>query len=362
MACAPGAVAQNELELELVASKLQRPVGLADPGDGSGRLFVIEQEGTIRAISGGSARNEAFLDISGRVGCCGEKGLLGLAFHPRYETNGFFFVNYTDTSGDTIVSRFSRSAASKDTADHASELILLTVDQPYSNHNGGHIAFGPDGRLYIGTGDGGSGGDPQNNSQNLENLLGKILRLDVDGDAAAVPPDNPFASRADARSEIWAYGLRNPWRFSFDRKTGDLFIGDVGQNAIEEIDFQPAASTGGENYGWRLMEGSSCFNPSSGCDNGRLVKPILEYSHRSGCSVTGGFRYRGPSIPELDGNYVYGDYCTGTIWGAVPDNHGRWSEQVLVESDLNISSFGEDAAGNLYVVDLSGSVYRLAAR
>ena len=362
LAAAGGLFAQSTLDLELVVSGLERPVGLVDADDGSGRIFVIEQGGKIRVISGGSLLEDPLLDLSAAISCCGERGLLGLAFHPDYTTNGFFFVNYTAGNGDTVISRFAVSPEDSNRADADSEMEILRFDQPFSNHNGGHLAFGPDGYLYIATGDGGSGGDPQNNGQDLNTLLGKILRLDVDGGSAGIPPDNPFASTATARSEIWAYGLRNPWRFSFDRKTGDLFIADVGQNAIEEIDFQPAASTGGENYGWRLKEGSRCFNPSSNCDDESLVDPIIEYSHSLGCSVTGGFRYRGKQSAALEGVYVFGDYCSGTIWGATPNGDGTWSRRVLAETDLQIASFGEDTDGNLYVVDLSGSIYRLVSK
>jgi hypothetical protein len=360
-ACSSTAHSQDTVELDLVAGGLNRPLGLVDAEDGSARLFVIEQGGRVRVILDGAVLAQPFLDLSNAVSCCGERGLLGLAFHPSYATNGFFFVNYTADNGDTVVSRFTVSAGDLNHADPDSEIEILRLDQPFSNHNGGHLAFGPDGYLYVATGDGGSGGDPQNNGQDLGTLLGKILRLDVDDGSAAIPPDNPFVSTPNARGEIWAYGLRNPWRFSFDRKTGDLFIGDVGQNQIEEIDFQPAASDGGEHYGWRLKEGSRCFSPSSGCDDGSLTDPILEYRHAEGCSVTGGFRYRGPQ-QTLQGVYVFGDYCSGTLWGGTLNGDGTWSRRVLAETDLNIASFGEDADGNLYVVDLSGSVFRLSTK
>ncbi|MFQ5527607.1 MAG: PQQ-dependent sugar dehydrogenase, partial [Thermoanaerobaculia bacterium] len=270
-------LAQPGIELVEVAAGFDRPLGLVPPGDGSGRLFVVEQGGRIKILDRGTELAEPFLDLSGSVSCCDERGLLGLAFHPDYASDGLFFVNYTDLAGDTVVSRFSVSSADANRADTGSETGILSFDQPFGNHNGGHLAFGPDGYLYVSSGDGGSGGDPQNNGQSLDTLLGKILRVDVDGSPVAIPPDNPFVNDPNARPEIWAYGLRNPWRFSFDRDTGDLFIGDVGQNAREEIDLQPGSSPGGENYGWRRMEGSRCFNPSSGCDNGELVLPIAEY-------------------------------------------------------------------------------------
>ncbi len=352
--------AQGAIELEEVVSGLDQPLGLVAPGDGSERLFIVEQAGRVLVLEDRAVREVPFLDLSSSVRCCDERGLLGLAFHPDYESNGLFFVNYTDRAGDTVVSRFSVSSADPNRADIDSEIALLTFDQPFANHNGGHIAFGPDGYLYIASGDGGSGGDPQNNAQSLDNLLGKILRIDVDGSPVAIPPDNPFVNDSSARAEIWAFGLRNPWRFGFDRETGDLFIGDVGQNAVEEIDLQPAGSPGGENYGWRRMEGSSCFNPSNSCDTGDLVTPILEYRHDQGCSVTGGYRYRGSRSPGLEGVYVFGDFCSGRIWGATPGAGGEWSFRQLADTDLGIASFGEDEDGEIYAVDLGGAIYRIA--
>jgi glucose/arabinose dehydrogenase len=353
----------GEVHLEQVASGLRRPVGLVASGDGSGRLFVVGQRGTIHVLAAGGALSpEPFLDLSDRVSCCGERGLLGLAFHPRFRDNGAFFVDYTDRQGDTVISRF-QVTADPDRADAASEQRILAFDQPFSNHNGGQLAFGPDGYLYVGTGDGGAAADPLGNGQSLATLLGKLLRLDVDRPPYGVPPDNPFVDRSGARSEIWAYGLRNPWRFSFDRATGDLWIGDVGQNRWEEIDLQPAASRGGENYGWDRMEGRHCFEPRLGCDEGGLVGPVLEYDHRQGCSVTGGFRYRGRVVPELDGLYLYGDYCRGTVWAGNQEG-GRWRSRVLLETGLAIASFGEDEGGELYLVALGetdGSVHRFAS-
>ena len=353
--------AVEPLELELVVRGLDRPLGLVDAGDGSGRLFVLEQAGRVLILDGGELRATPFLDLTGRVSCCGERGLLGLAFHPDYDRTGELFVAYTDTRGDSVVSRFAVSQ-DPNRADAGSELEVLTVAQPFANHNGGHLAFGPDGFLYVGLGDGGGGGDPQNNAQQLDTLLGKILRLDVGGRPFAVPPDNPFAGSAGARPEIWAYGLRNPWRFTFDRRTGDLWIGDVGQDRREEIDFQPASSGGGENYGWRRLEGSLCFEPPAGCDDGSTVAPVLEYDHGQGCSVTGGFRYRGPSAPGLIGIYLFGDFCSGRIWGASRSGDGGWSAVELADTNLSIASFGEDARGEVYVVDLGGAVYRVTSR
>jgi glucose/arabinose dehydrogenase len=333
---------------------------MAQPGDGSARLFIVQQGGEILILD--TENDELlpfpFLDLSALVSCCDERGLLGLAFHPDYENNGWFYVDYTDVNGDSVVARY-RVATDSNLADPTSGQILLTQRQPFANHNGGQIAFGPDGYLYIGLGDGGSGGDPDNNGQRRTTLLGKLLRIDVDSESPyAIPEDNPYAGAAFTRREIWAFGLRNPWRFSFDALTGDLFIADVGQNEWEEVNFQPAEGTGGRNYGWRVTEGNHCFRPSGNCDTEGLTPPILEYSHDEGCSVTGGFRYRGEAIPDLYSTYVFGDYCSGTIWGATPDEEGLWHRQVLLETDLFISTFGEDEARELYVADLRGSIYR----
>ncbi len=352
------ALAADPIELERIDGLYSRPLLVTHAGDGSGRLFVVEQGGRIFVIDGGRRQAQPFLDLTGQVSGGNEQGLLGLAFHPDFPSNGFFFVNYTDNRGDTVVARFSVSS-DPNRADGSSEVEVLTYRQPFSNHNGGHLAFGPDGYLYISSGDGGSGGDPQDNAQDLDSLLGKILRIDVDGLPLAIPPDNPFRGDSSARDEIWAFGLRNPWRFSFDRKNGDLYIGDVGQSRQEEIDYQRSNSSGGENYGWRLKEGISCFNPSSGCDRSGLVDPILTYSHSQGCSVTGGYVYRGPSAPALKGLYLYGDFCSGTIWAAEPRADGLWQSTVLLSSGLSITSFGEDEDGDLYVVDRGGRVFRI---
>lgn len=344
--------------LRLVADGLDRPLAITHAGDGSGRLFIVEQVGRIRVLDGSALAPTPFLDITPLVSCCQERGLLGLAFHPDYEVNGQFYVNYTDRSGDTRIVRYIVTP-DPSLADPGSATVLLAIEQPFANHNGGQLAFGPDGYLFIAVGDGGSGGDPFDNGQNGFSLLGKILRLDVDaGTPYAIPVDNPFRFDPGARDEVWATGLRNPWRFSFDRLTGDLFIADVGQNAWEEVNFEPVTSAGGNNYGWRRMEGSHCFDPSAGCAEERFVLPILEYSHAEGCSVTGGFRYRGSQIPELFGIYVFGDFCSGRIWSATVDEAGLWTRSELLGTSLAISSFGEDEAGELYVVDLGGAVYR----
>jgi glucose/arabinose dehydrogenase len=348
------------IALRQIAEGLSEPVYLTHAGDGSGRLFVVEKAGQIVLVRDGRRQQPAFLDIRERVGALGsEQGLLSVAFHPRYAENGRLFVNYTDRKGDTVISRFQ---ARGDRADPKSEVVLLKIDQPYPNHNGGLVLFGPDGRLYIGMGDGGSGGDPDGNGQKLSTLLGKLLRIDVDGDTYAVPPDNPWAGSSEARGEIWAYGLRNPWRFSFDRASGDLYIADVGQNAYEEINVQPGRAAG-LNYGWNLAEARHCFEQNP-CDQTALAAPAAEYTHAggNGCSVTGGYVYRGPSQPALQGSYFFGDYCSGRIWSLRQIAPGAWQQTPLLDSGLSISSFGEDQAGELYVTDLrGGKVYQLVA-
>jgi glucose/arabinose dehydrogenase len=347
---AVAASAQN-VAVRQLAGGLDQPLGVTHAGDS--RLFVIQQRGTIVIWNGTRILPAPFLDIRSLVSCCGERGLLGLAFHPQYRQNGLFFVYYTATSGDITIARY-RVSSDPDRADAASGSVILTVaHRQFSNHNGGQLQFGPDGYLYAGTGDGGSGGDPSNNAQSTTTLLGKILRIDVNAPPYAVPSSNPF------RNEIWAYGLRNPWRFSFDRATGDLWIGDVGQNQYEEIDLQRATSIGGENYGWRRMEGLHCFNPSTGCADSSLVPPVLEYSHADGsCSVTGGYRYRG-AFARMKGAYFYGDYCTGVIWGATENANRTWNATKLLTTTFRITSFGEDVNGELYVVDQNGAIYQI---
>ena len=349
---------------------LTRPVAIAAPGDGSGRLFVAQQTGEIVILDGGSLGATPFLDLSSRVTCCGERGLLGLAFHPDYASNGELFVDFTETVDAqlrTVVARYTVSAGDPDVADPMSEEILLTIDQPAGNHNGGQLAFGPDGFLYVGTGDGGGGGDPNENGQDTGALLGKVLRIDVDGAdpglAYAVPPDNPFVGVTGARDEIWAFGLRNPWRFSFDRDAGDLWIADVGQTAWEEIDLQPAGDPGGENYGWDCREGAHSYDDLNGdhnttCPSSGFVDPILEYGHSSGrCSITGGYRYRGDAEPRLRGVYLYADYCTGEVFGTIPRCPGstpQWQSRVLFDAPYNVTAFGEDAAGEIYLTQFAG--------
>lgn len=353
-----------EMELQLVASNLTDPVAITHANDGSGRLFITQQDGKILIFDGNQILSTPFLDISDLVSCCGEQGLLSVAFHPDYTNNGYFFVNYTNANGNTVVRRYTVSADAN-VADPLTAKTILTIGQPYSNHNGGQLQFGPDGFLYIGMGDGGSGGDPQNRAQNPQSLLGKMLRIDIDnGDPYSIPASNPFASSDTTLHEIWAMGLRNPWRFSFDRSTGDLIIGDVGQDNWEEFDFQLASSTGGENYGWRRMEGRHCYNPSSGCNNGQLTFPAYEYRHSSGrCSITGGYRYRGTQIAQLGGLYVFGDYCTGEIWGSGQNSQDIWQAVLLFDTDFLISTFGEDEDGELYVANhpggSGGAIYKL---
>lgn len=350
----------DKIALEAVASGLTRPVYLTHAGDA--RLFVVEQPGRIRIIQDGQLLKEPFLDIVDRVTSDGnEQGLLSVAFEPGHATTGRFYVNYTrKPDGATLIERYTVTANDPNQADKNSAAEILVIDQPEPNHNGGLIKFGPDGYLYVGMGDGGGAGDRHGsigNGQDPKALLGKILRLDVANQATyAIPASNPFGT------EVWALGLRNPWRFSFDRTTGDLYIADVGQNEYEEVNFQPANSPGGENYGWRIMEGRHCFDPQSNCDQSGLVPPIAEYSHaEGGCSITGGYVYRGTRYPALQGQYFFADYCTGTIWSLARAATGEWSRADRLSADMRISSFGEDVNGELYVIDHGGSIYRMTA-
>lgn len=339
-------------------SGLVDPLDLVHAGDASGRLFIAEQGGRIKVLYSDSSMPALFLDLHDRaIQGDYEQGLLGLAFHPRYAQNGYFFVNYTDANGDTLISRFQVSA-DPNIANPDSEFILLQVTQPYSNHNGGGLAFGPDGYLYIGLGDGGSGGDPQGNGQSLNTLLGKLLRIDIDnGDPYAIPPDNPFLSGA-SREEIWAYGLRNPWRFSFDLITGDLYIADVGQNRREEVNYLPAGILGGSNFGWNYMEGFENYQGEQP-ENLLLLPPVVDYSHDFGCSITGGYVYRGSSLPEWQGVYFYSDFCTGNVWGMIQTPDGSWESQLIFPTGFGVSSFGQDESGEIYLVDHRGAILRL---
>ncbi len=349
------------LRLERVVTGLDFPLLLTAPPRDDRRLFVVEKGGTIRIVEDGSLLATPFLDISSLVSDGSEQGLLGLAFHPDYDSNGRFFVNYTDEDGDTQVVRYEVSS-DRNVADPASAVPILSVDQPFANHNGGHLAFGPDGFLYIGLGDGGSGGDPRGNGQNRATLLGSMLRIDVDGAAPyAIPPGNPFVGLPDAKPEIWAYGLRNPWRFGFDRQTGDLYIGDVGQGAREEVN-AVAGSAAGVNYGWAAMEGLICSR-SDGCDGRGYTPPVVEYpTHQDGtCSVTGGYVYRGQTIPALRGTYFYADFCAGFVRsfrlsGGAATEQAAWPSLV---PGGNIPSFGEDASGELYILTSGGAVYKI---
>lgn len=345
-----------QVSWQQVVSGLTQPLDLQHAGDE--RLFILEQPGVVRIARQGQVLSEPFLDIRDQVvNAANEQGLLGLAFHPDYAQNGYFYLNYTGRNGDTFISRFERSG-DPNRADPNSEINLMRIDQPFRNHNGGGMTFGPDRYLYIATGDGGSAGDPRNNGQSLDTLLGKLLRIDVNaGEFYAVPPGNPFVGQDGARPEIWAYGLRNPWRFTFDPANGDKYIADVGQNAWEEINFEPAESRGGRNYGWNLREGA---HPYQGGGEGLdLVDPVAEYSREFGCSVTGGEVVRSPSLPAWQGVYLYGDYCSGIIWGLLRGPDGNWQNQQLFSTDFNITAFGADAAGEIYVLDRTGGVYRL---
>jgi glucose/arabinose dehydrogenase len=351
------ASAQSVMRLEQVGGQFRNPVYLTAPA-GDPRLFVVEQAGRIRIVKDGSTVSRPFLDISERVGSGGERGLLSMAFHPDFRSNGYFFVNFTNRQGDTRVERF-RVSSDPDVADPGSSMLVITIDQPYSNHNGGLVMFGHDGMLYIGMGDGGSGGDPHRNGQNRQVLLGKLLRIDVDRSAPyAIPPDNPYAKGGGGRGEIWAIGLRNPWRFAFDRPSGLLYIADVGQNEREEIDVESAAAPG-LNYGWSVMEGDRCFRGAS-CDRAGLTAPKVSYGREGGaCSVTGGFVYRGRRIPSIAGHYFYSDYCAGWLrsfrveGGAVTDRR-EWK----MDSIGHVVSFGEDSSGEMYIIAEGGKVFR----
>jgi glucose/arabinose dehydrogenase len=396
-AAAKPSAAWPQIQFAQVAAGLQAPVHLTHAGDGSGRLFITEQVGRIRIYTD-RLLSTPFLDITAKVRSPfsnggSEEGLLSAAFPPDFAEQGYFYVYYTNGAGNNRVSRFHISADPNVVDPDSEELILLLEHPTHANHNGGQLAFGPDGYLYVGTGDGGGGGDPQSNAQNPGSLLGKLLRIDVAGSpdpdptpqppaafstffpllfpgsrpalveaSYSIPPDNPFSGEPGYRDEIWALGLRNPWRFSFDRQTGDLYLGDVGQGSWEEVDFQAAASSGGENYGWDILEGVTCFGSSS-CDNSGFTPPVHVYSTRSqgSCAVTGGFVYRGQAYPGMQGIYFFGDYCNGKVWGMQPEA-GDWAIQELDDTDTLISSFGEDQSGELYLMDRGGSVYRITGQ
>lgn len=347
-----------------VVTGLSRPIGITNAGDGRGILYVIEKAGVNRMVQNGTLLPDPFLDIRSLIRSSGgEQGLLGLAFHPNYTQNGFFYVDYTDINGNTVIAQFSNSSTSPQlipSSDKTSQVILLQILQPYANHNGGQLAFGPDGYLYIGMGDGGSEGDPHAYGQSVQTLLAKILRIDVDhGDPYAIPTNNPYVN-GGGLPEIWAIGLRNPWRFSFDSKTGDLYIGDVGQDLWEEIDFLPASFTSiPANFGWSIREGLHPYKNTPDDTGTPLIDPVYEYSHDLGCAVIGGYVYRGTVLPDFNGIYLMGDNCSGSVWGLIGTGDGVFKGQALFQTGLNISSFGVDESGEIYFADLGGGIYQL---
>ncbi len=363
-ASAPSA---SEIQLTLIADDFFRPLLLTHAGDNSGRLFIVEQTGKIWIMKDGVRLDAPFLDVSDLISeepfgpKVSEQGLLGLAFHPDYPSNGSFFINYTDRRpghGNTIIERLQVSADNPDLAQVGSRQLILHVEQPTKSHNGGHLAFGPDGYLYIGVGDGGTKKDLLGAGQNRQLLLGSILRIDVDSATPyAIPPDNPFVEESAALDEIWSYGLRNPWRFSFDRLTGDMYLGDVGSRAWEEVNFQPADSLGGENYGWNYWEGNDNF---SGEEAPNYVPPFFVYGHNHGCAVNGGYVYRGEKIVDLQAVYLFGDFCSARIWASWRDSADKkWRViEFLKKEGIGITGFGEDEAGEIYVLDYGGKIYR----
>jgi glucose/arabinose dehydrogenase len=364
-ATAEPTAAAAALHLDVVASGLQSPVDVVTADDGSDRIFVVQQGGQIRIVRDGALVEQPFLDIAARLTAGGERGLLGLALHPDFPNDPRFFVDYTDLNGDTVISSFNQSLDA-DSADPESELVLMHIKQPFPNHNGGSVVFGPDGMLYIAMGDGGSGGDPQGNGQRLDTHLAKILRIDVDVPATQdppydVPPDNPFVDRAGAFPEIWHLGVRNPWRIRFDRATGDLWIGDVGQNAWEEIDVARKGQSG-LDFGWNRMEGFECYEPSTGCDENGLTLPLAAYGHDAGCAVVGGVVVHDPAQAGLDGRYLFADECSGNIWTMDPTGDGRREPALALESHRSISAIGQAASGTVYLVDLgAGELLRAVA-
>lgn len=368
-----GASAAPAATLEVIAEGFERPVFVTSPPDGTGRLFVVEQTGTIRVLPSSAAPGgrpwtaksaEVFLDVTGLLHSSqGEMGLLGLAFHPQFKTNGQLFIAYTAKGLKDAVARYRVDTQTGKVIASSAETILL-LDDPAGNHNGGMLAFGPDGHLYVGTGDGGGGNDQFGNGRDMSSLLAKMLRIDVGGVDEArkkpyrVPPDNPFVGKPGYAPEIWQVGLRNPWRYSFDRATGDLWIADVGQNRFEMVHFAPAGK-GGQDFGWSIVEASHCFRPKTGCDKSGLTLPVHEYPHPTGCSVTGGYVYRGKQVPALVGRYLFSDYCTGKLWSLKRAPDGTVIHETLLDTKKQISSFGEDAAGEIYLVDHQGSILRL---
>ena len=356
LAWSSGAFAQS-YQLQSLVSGLDAPLFVTHAGDSSGRLFILEQGGRIRILNDSTLRESDFLDLSAEVSRGGERGLLGLAFHPSYESNRRFFVSFTDPLGDLIVAEYQASASDSNQADPTSKRIILRVrHRQFSNHNGGMLAFGKDGFLYIGTGDGGGGGDPLGSGQRRSTLLGKVLRIDVNTTRRyRVPRSNPFFGERGVRKEIYALGIRNPWRFSFDRVGGRLLLGDVGQGAREEVNL----IVRGGNYGWNQREGTLCYEPSTGCKKRGLITPVSEYGRELGSSITGGYVYRGPTLTGLTGRYIFGDFISGRIWTLTKTRRKPWRRELLLETNLAISSFGEDETGEVYVVDYGGTVYRL---
>ena len=376
------------LSSELVSDGFKKPVFVISYPTDASILYVVEQAGKVIVLDSGQKKSKPFFNINKRVvnpfRPGDERGLLGFAFHPDYENNKKFYINYIDNDGHTIVSEFI--AQSKYKADHNSERVLLKLEQPYGNHNGGHIEFGNDGYLYIAIGDGGAAGDPLDSGQDLTSLFGKVIRIDINGSPYSIPKSNPFYGIKNAREEIWAWGLRNVWRFSFDKKTGDIYYGDVGQNKWEEVNFEPASSSGGNNYGWRQMEASYCFEPKENCKRDGMVLPIIEYPNDAyhpafalgrknqlnveGCSVTGGYVYRGKKLKGFEGVYFFGDYCSGNIWsfkvkdGKANAFKNRTEEINIADGEFTnyISSFGQDADGEIYIVDYNGAVYKIIAK
>lgn len=342
---------------------LDNPLFLTHAGDDTGLLYIMEQTGFILILDDGELLPEPFLDITALLtqdvyqGSYSERGLLGLAFDPDFATNRHFFIYHTNLNGDTVLARYT--AADERRADPASRVELLTIPQPFADHNGGNLTFGPDGYLYVGVGDGGNPAVPNYNSQDLSALLGKILRLDVSTVPYSIPPDNPFADTPDVAPEIWAFGVRNPWRFSFDPATGDLYLGDVGQTRYEEVNFEPSDDPGGRNYGWSAFEATHRYLEDIDLAEDDVTMPVFEYDHVTGCSVTGGYVYRGADLPELDGVYIFGDYCAGQTWMMARDSAGAWQIEPFIQTSYIISSFGVDATGELYLVDYKGAIYRL---
>ncbi|MDX1995463.1 MAG: PQQ-dependent sugar dehydrogenase [bacterium] len=352
---------------EFLTDEFDNPLYITNAGDGSNRLFVVEQTGYIFVVQDGEILFDPFLDVSMLLtpdvfqGGYTERGLIGLAFHPNYEENGTFYIHYINQDEHAIVARYRVSADDPNVADPNSAVILIDEQDPFSNHNGGQLAFGPDGYLYIGIGDGGDLGDPLGYAQNPGVVFGKILRIDVDsGDPYAIPETNPFVDNADYRPEIWAMGLRNPWRFSFDALTNDLYIGDVGESTWEEINVQPADFAGGANYGWNAFEANVPFDLDTPVPRG-MILPVATYSHDEGCAVTAGHVYRGEALPALQGVFFYGDYCNGRVWTTYRGEDGTWNTSLFMETERQISSFGVDEAGELYLVDYKGSILKLTA-